>query len=77
MSKGDMDRLAHHPEAFVRQSELARHIVALSERLRDFPHQRSIHVGGVLITECPITDYTALDMPPKGFPTTQILLLFG
>lgn len=72
MSKGDMDRLAHHPEAFVRQSELARHIVALSERLRDFPHQRSIHVGGVLITECPITDYTALDMPPKGFPTTQI-----
>ena len=41
------------------------------ERIRDFPRQRSIHAGGVLITEEPITDYAALDLPPKGFPTTQ------
>ncbi len=41
------------------------------ERIRDFPHYRSIHAGGVLITEEPITNYTALDMPPKGFQTTQ------
>ncbi len=27
--------------------------------------------GGVLISEEPLTAYTALDMPPKGFPTTQ------
>jgi DNA polymerase III alpha subunit len=32
---------------------------------------RSIHAGGILISEEPITCYTALDMPPKGFPTTQ------
>ncbi len=71
MPKGDIDRLERHPDAFVRQSELARRIVALSEQLCDFPHQRSIHAGGVLITERPITDYVALDLPPKGFPTTQ------
>ena len=41
------------------------------ERIRDFPRQRSIHAGGVLITEDPITNYAALDLPPKGFPTTQ------
>ena len=41
------------------------------ERIRDFPHYRSIHAGGVLITEEPITNYAALDLPPKGFPTTQ------
>jgi DNA polymerase-3 subunit alpha len=41
------------------------------ERIRDFPRQRSIHAGGVLITEEPITNYAALDLPPKGFPTTQ------
>ena len=40
-------------------------------RIRDFPRQRSIHAGGVLITEEPITNYAALDLPPKGFPTTQ------
>ncbi|MDZ7777701.1 MAG: hypothetical protein U5L09_19840 [Bacteroidales bacterium] len=37
----------------------------------DFPNIRSIHAGGILISEEPITSYTALDMPPKGFPTTQ------
>ena len=41
------------------------------QRIRDFPHYRSIHAGGVLITEEPITNYAALDLPPKGFPTTQ------
>jgi DNA polymerase III alpha subunit len=32
---------------------------------------RSIHAGGILISEEPVSCYTALDMPPKGFPTTQ------
>ena len=30
----------------------------------DFPNLRSIHAGGVLISEEPLTAYTALDMPP-------------
>ncbi len=46
-------------------------IHCLAQRMKDFPYQRSIHAGGVLITEEPITCYTALDMPPKGFQTTQ------
>lgn len=37
----------------------------------DFPNQRSIHAGGILIAEEPLTYYTALDLPPKGFPTVQ------
>jgi DNA polymerase-3 subunit alpha len=37
----------------------------------DFPNQRTIHAGGILISEEPITCYTALDLPPKGFLTTQ------
>ena len=45
--------------------------IGLMERIRDFPRQRSIHAGGVLITEESITNYAALDLPPKGFPTTQ------
>jgi DNA polymerase III alpha subunit len=36
-----------------------------------FPNQRSIHAGGILISEKPITCFTALDLPPKGFATTQ------
>ena len=36
-----------------------------------FPNIRSIHAGGILISEEPICTYTALDLPPKGLPTTQ------
>ncbi|WP_231490825.1 DNA polymerase III subunit alpha [Pedobacter sp. Leaf170] len=39
--------------------------------MQKMPNQRSIHAGGILISEEPITYYTALDMPPKGFPTVQ------
>ena len=51
--------------------EVSQEIMKISEHIRDFPRQRSIHAGGVLITEEPITNYAALDLPPKGFPTTQ------
>ena len=71
LPKGEIDQMERQPETFARQSELGRNILALAERLRDFPRQRSIHAGGVLITEKPITDFAALDLPPKGFPTTQ------
>ena len=71
LPKGEIDQMERHPEAFAQQSELGRNILTLAERLRDFPRQRSIHAGGVLITEKPITDFAALDLPPKGFPTTQ------
>ncbi|MBQ5957885.1 MAG: DNA polymerase III subunit alpha [Bacteroidales bacterium] len=71
LPKGEIDQMERNPEAFARQNELGRQILAFAERLRDFPRQRSIHAGGVLITENPMTDYAALDLPPKGFPTTQ------
>ncbi len=71
LPKGEIDQMERNTEAFARQNEIGRHILTLADRLRDFPRQRSIHAGGVLITENPITDYAALDLPPKGFPTTQ------
>jgi DNA polymerase-3 subunit alpha/error-prone DNA polymerase len=35
---------------------------------RKYPNQRSMHSCGILISEEPITNYTVLEMPPKGFP---------
>ena len=43
LPKGEIDQMERNPEAFACQSELGRHILALAERLRDFPRQRSIH----------------------------------
>ena len=54
---------------------LAALIRRYSVLLHDFPHHLSIHAGGVLISEKPITCYTALNHPPKGFPVTQFSML--
>jgi DNA-directed DNA polymerase III PolC len=50
---------------------LAKKIFAMAARLDGFPNLRSIHAGGVLISESPICCYSALDLPPKGLPTVQ------
>ena len=71
LPKGEIDQMERNPATFAQQSEIGRNILAIAERIRDFPRQRSIHAGGVLITEEPITNFAALDLPPKGFPTTQ------
>ena len=52
-------------------NETFKKIMAIYELMTDMPNQRSIHAGGVLISEEPITYYTALDLPPKGMPTVQ------
>ncbi|MEJ5963610.1 DNA polymerase III subunit alpha [Pedobacter immunditicola] len=46
-------------------------ILNAHDLMKNVPNQRSIHAGGVLISEEPITYYTALDLPPKDMPTVQ------
>ena len=67
----EIDRLADHPDREAKENSIAKKIVEVAALMIDFPNIRSIHAGGILITEEPVTCYTALDMPPKGFPTTQ------
>ncbi|WP_316758452.1 DNA polymerase III subunit alpha [Pedobacter aquatilis] len=53
------------------QNPTYKKIKNVHNRMREMPNQRSIHAGGILISEEPITYYTSLDLPPKGFPTVQ------
>ncbi|MBN1339304.1 MAG: DNA polymerase III subunit alpha [Bacteroidales bacterium] len=71
LPKNEIDELVDHPETGIYKNAITRKIYDISLELIDFPNIRSIHAGGVLISEEPITCYTALDLPPKGFPTTQ------
>ncbi|MCK6612017.1 MAG: DNA polymerase III subunit alpha [Bacteroidia bacterium] len=71
LPKKEIDLLADYPHKADRSDPLVSRILSMGEQIRDFPNHRSIHAGGVLISECPIYDYSALDMPPKGFPTVQ------
>jgi DNA polymerase-3 subunit alpha len=71
LPKREIDALIDYPDAAANNNVITRQIHAMARMMSDFPNIRSIHAGGVLISEEPITCYTALDLPPKGFPTTQ------
>jgi len=71
LPKEEIDALADNPNDVQNTNKITRIIKTLTGKMVDFPNLRSIHAGGILISEEPITYYTALDMPPKGFPTTQ------
>jgi DNA-directed DNA polymerase III PolC len=71
LPKQEIDDLTDSPYSQVNRNAITRQIYDIARMMVDFPNIRSIHAGGVLISEKPITYYTALDMPPKGFLTTQ------
>jgi DNA polymerase-3 subunit alpha len=49
----------------------APHILHYAEQLVDFPNYLSIHAGGIIISEAPLFEATALQLMPKGFPITH------
>jgi error-prone DNA polymerase len=65
---GFMDPLR---SAELRDNKTFKKINAIRDLISEMPNQRSIHAGGVIISEEPIYYYTALDLPPKGMPTVQ------
>lgn len=46
-----------------------------AQQLIGKPSHLSIHASGILISEKPITYYSATNLPPKGYPTTQFSML--
>lgn len=71
LPKNEIDLLVQYPDSRFNDNEINRYIHHIAHKMVDFPNIRSIHAGGILISEKPITEFTALDLPPKGFPTTQ------
>lgn len=46
-------------------------VLKYASYLQGKPNHLSIHAGGILISEKPITYFSATSIPPKGFPTVQ------
>lgn len=71
LPKADIDAIVDAPLADDKHHPYAKHIFRYGEMIERFPNYLSIHAGGVLVTERPITYHTALQMMPKGFPITH------
>jgi DNA-directed DNA polymerase III PolC len=79
LSEGDHGYYARgKPSTYAKSSELDKVAVAVvryAKELIGMPHHLGIHAGGIVITDKPVTHFTALFRPPKGFPVTQISML--
>lgn len=71
LPKAEIDQMIRYPNDARNENEVVSMILSVYNKMADFPNQRTIHASGVLISEEPLTYYTALDYPPKGLPTAQ------
>ncbi|WP_369014121.1 DNA polymerase III subunit alpha [Flavobacterium anhuiense] len=68
LPKEELDALAKNPMALHPTNGVVREVQRYGMMLEKYPNQRSMHSCGILISEEPITNYSVLEMPPKGFP---------
>jgi DNA-directed DNA polymerase III PolC len=68
LPKEELDMLAKNPMALHDKNSVVKYVQEYGMMLEKYPNQRSMHSCGILISEEPITNYTVLEMPPKGFP---------
>jgi error-prone DNA polymerase len=71
LAKEEMDALTRTHKNLHEKNKVLAAIHKYGAMLENYPNQRSMHSCGVLISEEPITNYTALEMMPKGFPIVQ------
>lgn len=70
----EIDQL-QRPERFSNVDQTGKLVLKYTELIKGFPNHLSIHSSGILISEEPISSYSATFLPPKGFPTTQFSML--
>lgn len=72
LPKIEIDKLVYNSRSGIHEDEIHKQVLHYATSLQSFPNHLSIHPGGILISEKPITTYTTVVLPPKGFPVTQI-----
>lgn len=76
LPKKEIDQLANSTERDLTKlltgDSIQKLILQYGKLMINFPNHLSIHPGGMLISEASIYHYGAVEMPPKGFATTQL-----
>ena len=71
LPKEEIDKLSKGQFQVSRLDRLSQLVIVYSRLIEGFPNYLGIHAGGILISEKPISWYTATFLPPKGFSTTM------
>ncbi len=71
LPKSEIDLLVQKRN-FQPEDKIQGWIAEYSQLMEGIPNHLSIHAGGILISEKPLTDYMHLELPPKGFATAHM-----
>ena len=71
LPKSEIDALSEGKYDVSKLDEIALLVLKYGRLIRGMPNYLSIHAGGILISEKPLHWFSATNLPPKGFPTTQ------
>ncbi|XLS29661.1 DNA polymerase III subunit alpha [Flavobacteriaceae bacterium M23B6Z8] len=71
LPKDEIDLLANGERSVSDLDEVAALVMKYGKLIGGFPNYISIHAGGILISEKPLHYFSATNLPPKGFATTQ------
>ena len=75
LPKTDIDRLSVGKYNITQLDEMNQLVLKYSKYIEGLPSHLSVHAGGIIISEKPVTWYSATFLPPKDFPTTQFSML--
>ena len=71
LPKEELDKLIKAPASQHDDNYIIKLVHDYGMMLEKYPNQRGMHACGVLISEEPITNFSALELPPKGYPVVQ------
>lgn len=71
LPKSEIDFLSEGRYDRSKLDEVSRLVLKYGRLIKGMPNYLSIHAGGILISEKPLHWFSATNLPPKGFPTTQ------
>jgi DNA polymerase-3 subunit alpha len=77
LPKHDIDKLSDGKFFYGDLDQIQQLVVQYAQALQNKPNYLSVHSSGIIIAKEPIHSYSATDLPPKGFPTTQFDMIIS
>lgn len=75
LPKTEIDKLSKGRFQLQQLDQLSLLVLKYAKYIEGLPSHLSVHAGGIVISEKPITWYSGTFLPPKGYPTTQFSML--
>jgi len=77
LPKFEIDKLSQGDYNYTTLDHIHKLVIIYSQLLQGMPNYISIHASGILISETSLHNYSATNLPPKGFPTVQFDMIIA